>query len=69
MSTTETPHPGATLAALRTEAGMSQRQLAKVLGVPFSHLSRVESGERALTDNLYREAARAVARHISGSAA
>ena len=36
------------LAAIRKEAGLSQRQLAVVLRVPHSWVAKVESGERRI---------------------
>ena len=38
----------ALLRSLRTEAGVSQVELAKRLGVPQSFVSKVESGERGV---------------------
>lgn len=57
------------LAALREEVGMSQRQLARAMGVSHSHVSRVESGERELVDPFWTAAARAIASHLRGGAA
>jgi transcriptional regulator with XRE-family HTH domain len=37
-----------TLKSLRLEAGLSQAQVAKALGVPQSFVSKYESGERRL---------------------
>jgi len=39
---------GALLRQARTEAGLQQRELASLLGVPNSVLSKLEAGERAL---------------------
>ncbi len=36
------------LAAIRSEAGLSQRELAAVLRVPHSWVAKVESGERRI---------------------
>ncbi len=45
-----TTHPGAMFRALRTEAGITLRDLSRLSGVTASHLSRYESGERELGD-------------------
>ncbi|MGD0390716.1 MAG: helix-turn-helix transcriptional regulator [Tepidisphaeraceae bacterium] len=36
------------LAAIRASAGLTQRQLAKLLDVPHSWIAKVESGERRI---------------------
>ena len=36
------------LTAMRTAAGLSQRQLACALGVPHTWVAKVESGERRM---------------------
>ena len=36
------------LAAIRTNAGLTQRHLAKLLNVPHSWVAKVESGERRI---------------------
>ena len=36
------------LAGIRTDAGLAQRQLAKLLDVPHSWVGKVESGERRI---------------------
>lgn len=48
---------------------MSQRQLARAVGVSNTHISRVESGERDLADRLWFAAARAIAERMRGGAA
>ncbi|MGI5398535.1 helix-turn-helix domain-containing protein [Streptomyces sp. CA-135486] len=48
MSTTELA-PGANLAALRKERGLSQAQLARKANISVSLLSKIEVGDRALT--------------------
>lgn len=47
-----------TLKAARERAGMTQRDLADVLGVSVSYLSMMESGDRPLPTDLAYKAAR-----------
>lgn len=48
-------HPGLALRAARLEQGLTLRQLAKVAGLPFSTLSKLENGKMAMTyDKLLR---------------
>ncbi len=41
--------PGANLAALRKERGLTQRQLARLANISVSLLSKIEVGDRTLT--------------------
>lgn len=59
---------GAMLAAMREAAGLSQRQLARAIGVNHSHLSRVEAGERELGEKYWLAAATMIADHMRESA-
>jgi transcriptional regulator with XRE-family HTH domain len=52
------PEVGARLAKLRKEAGISQAQLAELLGTTQSHVSRFEKGQRRMYDDLLAETAK-----------
>lgn len=39
-------HPGAMIAALRGERGMTQTELAAIVGVKSAYISQIESGVR-----------------------
>lgn len=60
---------GATLRAMRVAAGVSQGELAKVLGVTAGHLSHVEAGNRVLAREELRRAAAHIAEATGGEAA
>lgn len=61
MSTTNVvPGPGANVAARRKEAGLSQVALARRSGVSVSLLSKIEVGDRALTQGVGAAIARAM---------
>lgn len=55
---------GPALRAIREGAGMSRRTLAKAADVDHSHLSRVESGERTMSDALLVKVLTAVAARL-----
>lgn len=48
---------GAQLQMMRVTHKLSQRQLAPLLGITHTHLSRIESGKRDLTDPMKRQVA------------
>lgn len=49
------PHPGLTLRSVRMEQGLTLRELATRIGMPFSTLSKLENGKMAMTyDKLLR---------------
>ncbi len=52
------PEFGARLAKLRKQAGLSQIQLAELLGTTQSHVSRYEKGQRRMHDELLAQAAK-----------
>ncbi|MEV6511442.1 helix-turn-helix transcriptional regulator [Streptomyces sp. NPDC051642] len=52
MSATQVPGPGANVAARRKEIGLSQVALARRAGVSVSLLSKIEVGDRALTQGV-----------------
>ncbi|MCP2262662.1 Transcriptional regulator, contains XRE-family HTH domain [Streptoalloteichus tenebrarius] len=60
MSVTETSAPGRNVAVLRKQRGMSQVKLARAAGVSVSLLSKVEIGDRALTQGVAAALARAL---------
>lgn len=60
MSATQVPGPGANVAARRKELGLSQVALARRAGVSVSLLSKVEVGDRALTQGVGAALARAM---------
>lgn len=61
---------GATLRALREGAGLSLREVAAWADVHYSHLARVENGERDVTPALADRVTRAIAAHLKkGTAA
>lgn len=68
-ATSDQEATGATLRAMRLLAGVSQTELAKVLGVSSGHLSHVEAGKRALTRDLLHKAATHIANVTKGEAA
>ncbi|WEB38785.1 helix-turn-helix domain-containing protein [Streptomyces yunnanensis] len=47
-----TPGPGRNVATLRKERGLSQAQLARMAGVSLSMLSKIEVGDRPLTQGM-----------------
>lgn len=57
---TETPGPGSNVALLRKQRGMSQARLARDAGVSLSLLSKVEVGDRALSQGVAAALARAI---------
>ncbi|MEU3896880.1 helix-turn-helix transcriptional regulator [Streptomyces sp. NPDC045251] len=60
MSATQVPGPGANVAARRKEQGLSQVALARRAGVSVSLLSKIEVGDRALTQGVGAALARAM---------
>ncbi|MFB7087616.1 helix-turn-helix domain-containing protein [Streptomyces sp. NPDC056296] len=60
MSATQVPGPGANVAAHRKEHGLSQVALARRAGVSVSLLSKIEVGDRALTQGVGAALARAM---------
>ena len=52
------PEVGARLAKFRKDAGISQAQLAEMLGTTQSHVSRFEKGQRRMYDDLLAETAK-----------
>ncbi|MGI5436128.1 helix-turn-helix domain-containing protein [Streptomyces shenzhenensis] len=60
MSATQVPGPGANVAARRKELGLSQVALARRAGVSVSLLSKIEVGDRALTQGVGAALARAM---------
>jgi transcriptional regulator with XRE-family HTH domain len=60
MSATQVPGPGANVAARRKELGFSQVALARRAGVSVSLLSKIEVGDRALTQGVGAALARAM---------
>jgi transcriptional regulator with XRE-family HTH domain len=48
---------GERLRELRVKAGLSQRDLADLVGVGFPHISKVESGKERPSDDLLRSVA------------
>jgi transcriptional regulator with XRE-family HTH domain len=49
------PHPGLALRSVRMEQGLTLRELASRIGMPFSTLSKLENGKMAMTyDKLLR---------------
>ncbi|MCN9244219.1 helix-turn-helix domain-containing protein [Streptomyces sp. RY43-2] len=60
MSATQVPGPGANVAARRKEHGLSQVALARRAGVSVSLLSKIEVGDRALTQGVGAAIARAM---------
>ena len=52
------PEFGARLAKIRKEAGISQVQLAEMLGTTQSHISRYEKGQRRMHDELLADVAK-----------
>lgn len=54
---------------MRDGVGMTLRTMADRVGCSHQHLARVESGERALTPELAAKVARAIADHLSETAA
>ncbi|MFF3910131.1 helix-turn-helix domain-containing protein [Streptomyces sp. NPDC001848] len=60
MSATQVPGPGANVAARRKELGLSQVTLARRAGVSVSLLSKIEVGDRALTQGVGAALARAM---------
>ena len=74
MTSERNPHEtriGPVLRAVREGAGMSRRGLAKAADVDHTHLSRVETGERALSPDLLQKVLTAIAArlHQKGDAA
>jgi transcriptional regulator with XRE-family HTH domain len=53
---------------MREAQGLSVRQLAQLAGVSFSHLSRVERGERVPTERWLRDVTEALGKHMAGAA-
>ncbi|WP_234425567.1 helix-turn-helix domain-containing protein, partial [Streptomyces kebangsaanensis] len=60
MSATQVPGPGTNVAARRKELGLSQVALARRAGVSVSLLSKIEVGDRALTQGVGASLARAM---------
>ncbi|WP_328932639.1 MULTISPECIES: helix-turn-helix domain-containing protein [unclassified Streptomyces] len=60
MSATQVPGPGANVAAARKTAGLSQVALARRAGVSVSLLSKIEVGDRALSQGVGAALARAM---------
>jgi transcriptional regulator with XRE-family HTH domain len=60
---------GQSLRAIREGAGLSRRGLAKAANVDHAHLSRVESGERAMSPALLSRVLRAIAESLTGRSA
>ncbi|MGW3950704.1 helix-turn-helix domain-containing protein [Streptomyces sp. NPDC004752] len=60
MSANHVPGPGANVAARRKELGLSQVTLARRAGVSVSLLSKIEVGDRALTQGVGASLARAM---------
>ncbi|MGW7363267.1 helix-turn-helix domain-containing protein [Streptomyces sp. NPDC054841] len=60
MSATQVPGPGANVSARRKELGLSQVALARRAGVSVSLLSKIEVGDRALTQGVGAALARAM---------
>ncbi|MEV6393875.1 helix-turn-helix domain-containing protein [Streptomyces sp. NPDC051907] len=60
MSATQVPGPGANVAVRRKEVGLSQVALARRAGVSVSLLSKIEVGDRALTQGVGAALARAM---------
>jgi transcriptional regulator with XRE-family HTH domain len=60
MSATQVPGPGANVAVRRKELGLSQVALARRAGVSVSLLSKIEVGDRALTQGVGAALARAM---------
>lgn len=52
------------LAAIRYELGMSLRQLATLSGVSWSHIAKIESGERTPTLPIAYAICRALNRNV-----
>lgn len=59
-STYDTPGPGRNVAILRKQRDMSQAKLARDAGVSVSLLSKIESGDRALSQGVAAALARAM---------
>ncbi|MER5542074.1 helix-turn-helix transcriptional regulator [Streptomyces sp. NPDC002589] len=60
MSATQVPGPGSNVAARRKELGLSQVALARRAGVSVSLLSKIEVGDRALTQGVGASLAQAM---------
>lgn len=60
MNGANVPGPGANIAALRKDRGLSQVALARRSGVSVSLLSKIEVGDRALTQGVAASLARAM---------
>lgn len=60
MNGANVPGPGANIAALRKDRGLSQVALARRSGVSVSLLSKIEVGDRALTQSVAAALARAM---------
>ncbi|MCX4905453.1 helix-turn-helix domain-containing protein [Streptomyces sp. NBC_00878] len=60
MSATQVPGPGANVAARRKDLGLSQVAIARRAGVSVSLLSKIEVGDRALTQGVGAALARAM---------
>lgn len=58
------PHKGKLIRAMRAEAGLCQSDLAVVLGVTQTHLSKWECGRSAPTDANMERIAKACGKHL-----
>jgi len=57
------------LRKVRIEAELSVRGLANLIGISHTHLLRIESGERALTPEISKRHAQAIANLARGKSA
>jgi DNA-binding XRE family transcriptional regulator len=53
-------HPGSAIRGLRLREGLTQKQLAEVLGIKRNNLSEMENGKRPIGKNLAKRLAQAL---------